>query len=954
MTDDRWLRLRELFDQVRSLPDAERPALLDRETRDDAALRAEVVRMLAADAAADRFLAPRDRPDAALGAIGPYHLLEILGEGGFGVVWLAEQRAPLRRRVALKLIKPGMDSQQVVARFQAERQALARMDHPGIAQVFEAGETETGRPYFVMEHVPGRPITAFCDEERLPLRERLVLFASVCDAVQHAHQKGVIHRDLKPSNVIVGRRDGVPAPKVIDFGVVKATEPSPDEQLLTREGLIVGTLGYMSPEQAGATAAAVDTRSDIYSLGVLLYELLAGAPPFDPDALSGSPLSEALRIVREEEPPALRARAGRSLEILADAAAHRSTDTRRLLRDLEGELQWITMRALEKEPDRRYPSAAELAADVRRHLADEPVLAAAPTTMYRLRKLARRHRAGVAAAALALAAIVAGGITAAVGLDRAVRAERVARREASVSRQVSDFLVDLFDASAPDRTRGEVVTARTLLDEGTRRIEDALQEDPLVRARILQAMSASYQNLGEFDEAIRLAREALSAAEVAERPPGREVALRLDGLAQALDTQEASDSVGVLLDRAIVILEGMKEPDAQLLVRCLYRKGAWCNDRGEGALADSLLDRALALSETGTAPDTTDLLRIHSTQASIAHRRYDLREVERLYLRTLELADASGQPSWSVFVHRRLANVYKALDDPEQASRHADEGVRLARTIYAADHPQLADALGGQADALVLQDRYDEAAAVREEALRILRGSGDPYGITYELQSLGTLYLAAGRTDLAIARGEEACATARTALGLQHERTAAATADLARSYAAAMRTTEADRTFREALDILEALGEGGMYTTAARMDYAALCRDLGRTERAESLFVLAEAALDSTNAGTRPYLGMCRMQHGLLRARQGRHDEAEAMLSSGFPMWRGELAEDDRGLGEAHLLWAAARVRAGDPEGAADRLARAVRCGVTAEQAGAYEELAALRARPEYPATAAR
>jgi non-specific serine/threonine protein kinase/serine/threonine-protein kinase len=951
VSDERWQRLRDLFERVRELPARDRSAVLDHEFAGDPELRAEVERMLAADAAADRFLVPRGNPGPH-GTIGPYHLLEILGEGGFGVVWLAEQHQPIRRRVALKLIKPGMDTRQIIARFEAERQALALMDHPGIAQVFDAGATETGRPYFAMEIVPGAPVTAFCDRERLPVRERLELFAAVCDAVQHAHQKGVIHRDLKPSNVIVSRREGVPSPKVIDFGVVKATTPSAAETLLTRDGMIVGTLGYMSPEQAGAIEGSVDTRSDIYSLGVMLYELLTGATPFDPERLSRSPLSEALRVVREEDPPALTARLARSGEMLAVAAERRSSGPRRLLRDLTGELQWITLRALEKEPDRRYASAAELAADVRRHLAGEAVLAAAPGTIYRLRKLAQRHRVGVTAAALVLLAIVAGGIAVAVGFNRAVRAEQLARREAESSRQVADFLVGLFQASVPDRTKGEAVTARTLLDEGTSRIESALQEDPLVRARVLDAISSSYQSLGDYDEAIRLARAALAAAESAEPRPGLEVARRLYLLAQALDTQESADSVDVFLDRAIDALERSGASDDRLLAKCFYMKGGWWNDRGEGVIADSLLTRALEMTEADPDPDLSALMRIYSTKANVAHRRYDLQEAERLYLRTLELSEQTDQPSWSVHVHRRLANVYRALGDAERTAAHADEGVRLARQIYTPEHPNLADALGGQADALVILEKYDEAAAVREEALRIMKANGSPFGITYELNSLSILYLEAGNLDLAIARAGEACEVSRTNQGPTHERTAEAMANLARAYTAAKRTQEADTTFRAAIEIFDGLADTGIFATLANMDYATLCRDQGLTARAESLYARAESGLDSTNAATQPYLGACRIEHAYLRSLEGRHEEAEAMMRAGFALRRGEADEDDPDLAESYLTWAAARMLAGNADGAVERLTRAAGCGVTEDDVATFGELAALRSRPDYPVVA--
>jgi tRNA A-37 threonylcarbamoyl transferase component Bud32 len=460
-TDERdWQRIRELFAAAGELSAVEREAFLDRELANEPTMRAELTNLFAAEASATEFLTS-SKTDPIQRTIGPYRLVKLLGEGGFGIVYLAEQDRPLRRRVALKLIKPGMDTRQVIARFNAERQALAFMDHPGIAQVHDAGETETGRPYFVMEYVQGIPITAFCDESTLRVRDRLELFLEVCDAIQHAHQKGLIHRDIKPSNVLVTRRDGVAIPKVIDFGIAKATGAGlADRTIATHEGVILGTLGSMSPEQAGAIEAVVDTRSDIYSLGVLLYELLTGQPPFDSAQLRQASWSEAVRMIREETPPAPSTRIASQPDD-TDAPRCRGVERRELLRELKGDLDWITMRALEKEPGRRYASASELAADIRRHLQGQPVLAGAPSTGYRLRKFVRRHRAGVLAGSLVLLALLVGGVATGIGFRRALRAEKAARREAASAEQVSAFLVDLFRTASPDRLRRETVTART-------------------------------------------------------------------------------------------------------------------------------------------------------------------------------------------------------------------------------------------------------------------------------------------------------------------------------------------------------------------------------------------------------------------------------------------------------------------------------------------------------------
>jgi serine/threonine protein kinase len=417
-----------LFDSARSLKgSAERSAFLDRACDGDPVLRQRIEVLLNAEAAADVFFAesqalvPRTEemlatPGSQIGEepigsrIGRYKLLEKIGEGGCGVVYLAEQEEPVRRRVALKIIKLGMETKSVIARFEAERQALAMMDHPNIARVFDAGATDRGPPYFVMELVRGVRITHYCDQHHLDARQRLDLFVQTCHAIQHAHQKGIIHGDIKPSNIMVALHDGIPVPKVIDFGISKATEARLSERLLfTAYAQLIGTPAYMSPEQAEMGGVDIDTRSDIYSLGVLLYELMTGRTPFDGKELIAAGLDEMRRILREKEParPSVRL-AALSAEDMALTAVHRRVEPRKLVTQLEGDLDWIIMKALEKERGRRYETANGLAMDIQRHLDHEPVVARPPSWSYRFQKLVRRNRVVFIAGGAVAAALVIG------------------------------------------------------------------------------------------------------------------------------------------------------------------------------------------------------------------------------------------------------------------------------------------------------------------------------------------------------------------------------------------------------------------------------------------------------------------------------------------------------------------------------------------------------------------
>jgi serine/threonine protein kinase len=430
----------------------ERSAFLDTACAGDRELRERIEQLLLQHDRDDSFLL--DSPPPGLGmtvdmpeitegpgtVIGPYKLLEQIGDGGFGIVYMAEQQAPVHRRVALKIVKPGMDTREVLARFKVERQALALMDHPNIAGVLDAGSTDSGRPYFVMELVRGVPITDYCDQKNLPIHERLDLFVKVCHAVQHAHQKGIIHRDLKPSNVLVTQHDAMPVPKVIDFGVAKAIDRQlTPETLFTRFTEMIGTPLYMSPEQAEMTRLDVDTRADIYSLGVLLYELLTGSTPFDKDHLHKAAFDEIRRIIREQEPPKPSTRISTLGDTRSVVAAHRQADPQQLCRLVRGDLDWIVMKALEKDRTRRYDTTSNLAADVLRYLSDRPVEARPPSSVYRFRKFARRNRLAFTTVAVVVSALLLGTVVSVNQAIRATRAEQMARAVLEQARSEAEW-----------------------------------------------------------------------------------------------------------------------------------------------------------------------------------------------------------------------------------------------------------------------------------------------------------------------------------------------------------------------------------------------------------------------------------------------------------------------------------------------------------------------------------
>jgi serine/threonine protein kinase len=678
--------------------------------------------------------APEPRPAEQPGTVlaGRYKLLEPIGEGGMGSVWMAQQTEPVKRLVAVKLIKPGMDSRQVLARFEVERQALALMDHPNIAKVLDAGAAPDGRPFFVMELVKGVPITKYCDEHRLTPRQRLETFVPVCQAIQHAHQKGIIHRDLKPSNVLVALYDDKPVPKVIDFGVAKATGRGLTEVTLhTGFGAVVGTVEYMSPEQASFNQLDVDTRSDIYSLGVLLYKLLTGTTPFARKDLEGGGLLEMLRLIREQEPPKPSTKLS-TAEGLPGLAAKRGTEPRRLTALVRGELDWIVMKALEKDRNRRYESANGLAADVQRYLDDEPVLACPPSAGYRLRKFARRNKAAMTTAALVTAALLLGT---AVSIwqaarangerDRAREAERKARVEKDNMQAALDFLwQDVLSQASPDNEPNRGLTVRQLLDRVADRLGKDPGQPPPVEAAVRRMIGQLYSDLGEYREAQQHLRRALDvqAHELGREDPQTLATMHTLGAclyrAGYLDVspEQLAEGAQVLARtlefRRLVLGE---EDTATLTTMSLL--GRCRTLEGQLEEGERLLTQALQTRSRVHGDNTSQALEAMNWLGSTLAMRGKLDQGEALQTRCVEGCRKSfgDDNPLTLAAMQQLARTYLSRDEAGRAEGWVRRALEAARPRLGRRHGLTRVLLADLADTYQLQDRHGEAARLIAE-----------------------------------------------------------------------------------------------------------------------------------------------------------------------------------------------------------------------------------------------
>jgi serine/threonine protein kinase/tetratricopeptide (TPR) repeat protein len=850
-------------------------------------------------------------PDAS---IGPYRLIEEIGEGGMGVVYVAEQSQPVRRRVALKVIKPGMDTSQVVARFEAERQALALMDHPNIARALDAGTTAGGRPYFVMELVQGVPITRYCDEARLSPLERLELFVPVCRAIQHAHQKGIIHRDLKPTNVLITLIDGHPVPKVIDFGIAKAVDQRLTERtLFTGFGLLIGTPEYMSPEQAEIGGRDVDTRSDVYALGVLLYELLTGTTPLDRETLREAAFAEVLRRIREEEPPRPSTRLSASGDRLSPFAAVRDTEPAKLTRVLRGDLDRVVMKALEKDPTLRYDTANELARDVRRYLDGDPVEAGPPSAIYRLRRYARKHRtAFVMTASIAAILLAATALTswqavlarrerdaAAVARHRAESAEEATRRELARSELMNRFLTeDLLSQAEPANNAVEDhITLLEVLDRAAEQVGPRFAGQPELECELRRVIARAYHGLGAWEKSERQRRAARDSA--SRRLGSDSVATLRDSseLAHILRHRgrhgEAIDLCRSALDRLILELG----PDHLDTLTCRGHLAAIYHDAGRTPEAIALLEETLTRQVAALGPDHPATLANRGNLASAYRSVARLSEAIALLEETNKRQTATLGPYHpdTLTSRNNLSSAYLAAGRTDEAIGLLRDAVARQSTTLGADHPFTLTSRGNLATAYLKAGRPAEALALERETLarRSARLGPEHPDTLASRNNLAAACEALGRTAEAIALLEESLRLQSSTLGPAHPDTLTIRNNLATSYLSAGHLTEGIALLEETLALRESrLGPHHPDTLTSRGNLGVAYLKAGRTAESVRLLEKTHAAQSSLLGPDHPDTLASRASLAMAYAKAGRAAESVALMEEVLPRFEARLGHD--------------------------------------------------------------
>ncbi len=952
-------RARRVFIEVADLPKTECQAALDRACLNDEMLRAEVEMLLRAEQQAVRFMAsptadvvPQGRAEDAATLvsplregtgtrIGPYKILQLIGEGGFGSVFMAEQEKPVARRVALKIIKLGMDTRQVVARFEQERQALAVLDHQNIAKVFDAGATETGRPFFVMELVKGDQIVEYCDKNNLKIEERLELFAQVCNAVQHAHTKGIIHRDLKPSNILVSMQDGRPHTKVIDFGIAKATASKLTEKtLFTEHRQLIGTPEYMSPEQAEGNLD-IDTRTDVYSLGVLLYELLTGTTPFSSNELRSAAYAEIQRIIREVEPPKPSTRLSQNTDTIATVAAKRHTEPKKLGTIVRGDLDWIVMKALEKDRHRRYETANGLAMDIRQYLNGEAVLAAPPSTAYRFKKLIRRNKGPVAAGVLVSAVLVLGLIGTSVGLVRAERArvgeaeqrtaaeaaraeavaqeakakeqEAEAKKQAGIAQAVVKFQTDMLAAVNPNQLPRDPVTGEPIKDavtvvqvlEAAVKVLDEgnLKDQPLVEANVRNTIGITLFELARYDDAEHNLRRSLEISR-ATLPAGHpDIASGMYSLASFLLSQNKLNEAEPLFRDALAIsLASLpaRHPD---IASGLSNLAHLLFSQKKLAEAEPLFREALAIRRAALPAEHPDIATGLNNLVHLVLDQHKFDEAELLSREALAIYRTS-LPAGHPYIANcliNLANLLRRQNKLAEAEPLCREALAIRRAALPPEHPDIASGLNVLALLLLAQSRFAEAEPLFREALEISRAAlpaGHP-NITNGLYNLAFLLQSQNKLIEAEPLFREALEISRASLPARHPDIANCLYNLAFLLQSQNKLIEAEPLFREALEIRRASFPAGHPDIAAGLSNLAHAQQgLGQTAEARAGWDEAIALLRQGSPGGSPLLVRILWRSGTARLENKDHAAALAELEEAVAMGGQMLPADHAHLKE--------------------------------------------------------
>ena len=831
------------------------------------------------DAAAHTAPAARSNTADQPRHVGQYALTGVLGSGGMGVVYRAEQQRPLRRTVALKLIRRGLDTDRVIARFEAERLALARMNHSGIARVFDAGSTDDGRPYVVMELVEGQPITAFCDAAGAGIRERLTLFVAACRAVQHAHQKGIVHRDLKPSNILVTVEEGAPAPKVIDFGIAKVVaDEGEDGHTLTHDGGFVGTPDYMSPEQAGVVLGDVDTRTDVYALGVVLYELLAGRKPRVFESTTRDEIQRVLRDHAAVRPstaveggpgPRWRRAPEPDSTTWAQVATARRTTPERLRRTLAGDLDTIVLKAMAFEPGRRYASVDQFAEDIERYLKGQPVLARPDAWAYRTGKFVRRHRLAVGGVALVALALV--GVSVLTTRQAARAAQERDRAEA-----VNRFLVEMFEQVSPSRALGERLSAVQVIERGTATLRSELQDQPEVKAALLLTLADVHENLGRFPEARDLAAEAVALREGL----GDDLA-SADALIQYGDAARRAEDLPraePAIRRGLAIRRARLGDEAPEVAHALHNLALLVHDQGRSSEAEAMFREAIRIYRAAGAPALEVALSLSGLGTTLrGASRYQ--EAETVLRETLALRQSVLPADHPRLLQsmRQLAQVLNYVNRNEEAEVLFRDVLMRADRVLGPDHPDTEGVVNDLASLLHDRGRLDDAERLYARALAAGRSRPPSLGLALQLNNIATLYEDQGRFAEAVPLYRESLDLRTRLRGPGHSSVATAMNNLGRLTATLGDLAEGERLLRSALTIRFA-SDGADHLLTARTRY-----NLGRVLRMRGEHAGARRELDAalaiqlaTLAATHPHVLHTRLERARTSIAQRAWADAEA------------------------------------------------------------------------------